>query len=129
MSRSRIALLRLIAMRFEGNSPDHIVSDLRKFAEELEARTVDGRVNDAAQQRRVERQRTLFAMLPSTSAVDQLREAIMQRAYDLMWDGDGLACDALAEFLPSKSAEEMFDAWERDWLGETADKSRFFKGG
>lgn len=113
-NRSRIHMLRVTAMRFEGNAPPAMVETLRKFAQELEARHADGRCNCAEEDRRIERQRTLFNTLPSSDAVDRLKEAMMQRAYDMLWDGDGLACDVLLEFLPSQAAEEILSAWESD---------------
>jgi len=101
-----------------------LVKTLRTLARELEARHADGRTHSAAEQKRVERQRTLFNMLPSCGAADRLKEAIMQRAYDLMWDGDAQACDALIEFLPSKDAEEVLNAWEND-QDDSAPKSKW----
>lgn len=95
-----------------------MIDMLRLSAQELEARQADGRTHDAAEERRIEIQRTLFAMLPSSNATDRLREAMMQRAYDLMWNGDGLATDALLEFLPSECADQVLDAWENDLDGD-----------
>ena len=37
-------------------------------------------------------------MLPSCNATDRLKEAMLQRAYDLLWDGDCMGADALAAF-------------------------------
>ncbi len=123
-SRSRIHMLRVTAMRFEGNAPSTMVETLRKFAQELEAREVDGRTHSLQEEKRIERQRTLFAMLPPSHATDRLKEAMMQRAYDLMWNGDGLATDAILEFLPSKDAEAVLNAWEND-LDDNNPKSRW----
>ena len=113
-NRSRIHLLRVTATRFEGNAPPEAVKTLRTLARELEARQADGRTHNAQEDKRFERQRTLFAMLASSDATDRLKEAMMQRAYDLIWDGDGQACDALLEFLPSNDADAILDAWEKD---------------
>lgn len=67
--------------------------------------------------RRVERQRTLFNMLPDTAALDRLKQAMLDRAWDLL-DGGGLegaeAADALLEFLPSKDAESLLNEFFRD---------------
>jgi hypothetical protein len=123
-NRSRIHLLRVTASRFEDNAPAKLVETLRTFAQELEAREADGRNHNANEERRIERQRTLFAMLPSCNAADWLKEAMMQRAYDLMWNGDGFASDALLEFLPSKDAEIVLSAWENDQDGNNP-PSRF----
>lgn len=124
-NRSRIHMLRVTAMRFEGNAPPEMVKTLRTFARELEARKVDKRFEDAGEEKRIERQRTLFAMLPSSHAVDRLKEAMMQRAYDLLWEGDGNGCDALLEFLPSKESDEILNAWENDQDYNTTPKSRW----
>jgi len=114
-NRSRTHMLRVLAMRMDGTStPDKLVDVVRKVAQELEAREADGRTHNPEDEKRIERQRTLFATLPDTGAVDALKEAMMQRAYDLMWDGDGLACDAIAEFLPPAAADEVFNAWDND---------------
>lgn len=94
-----------------------LIADLRKAAAQEAEKRADGRFYTPEEEKRVERQRTLFAMLPSCNATDRLKERMLQRCYDLMWDGDGLAADALAEFLPSKDVERMFDAWENDQIG------------
>lgn len=49
---------------------------------------------------------------------DRLRAAMRQRIYDLMWDGDSLGADAIAEFIPSSDADEAFAAWEHDIEGK-----------
>ena len=49
-------------------------------------------------------------MLPSSNSTDRLKEAMLQRAYDLLWDGDTDGCDALIEFLPSDDVTKMLDA-------------------
>ena len=123
-NRSQIHLLRVLAARFELDAPQAVTKAIRNYAEELEDRRLDGRDFNAAEKKRVEHQRTLFNFLPDSNATDRLREAMMQRAYDLIWDGDGMGCDALLEFLPSDSAEEILNAWEND-LDEEAPKSRF----
>jgi hypothetical protein len=71
-----------------------------------------------AETRRIERQRTLFAMLGDTSAKERLKETMLQRAYDLMCEGQPAACDALCEFLPEKDADAMGNAWLDDQCGE-----------
>lgn len=68
--------------------------------------------------RRIERQRTLFAMVSDASAKDRLKEAMLQRAYDLMCEGHPEACDALCEFLPEKEADMMMNAWLDDQTDE-----------
>jgi hypothetical protein len=64
--------------------------------------------------KRVERQRTLFNVLPDSAAVTKLKDAMLQRAYDLLWDGDCAGCDALTEFLPSIDVDQMLNAWRDD---------------
>lgn len=125
-NRSRIHMLRVLAMRLaDTRAPENMVAVLRKASEELEAREADGRTGSAEEQRRIEQQRTLFNMLPSCGATDRLCEAMMQRAYDLMWNGDGLATDAILEFLPSAAADEVLNAWESDVVDDDKSKSRF----
>ena len=93
---------------------------------QLEAdRRAEGRDWAHAEDRRVGRQRTLMAMVPDTRAKDDLKAAMLQRAYDLMWDGDCMACDAVAEFLPSADVEKMFQAWESDQDGQNP-RSHFY---
>ena len=126
-NRSNIHLLRMIAMRFEGRAPKDMVATVTKFAAELEARRHDKRFVPDAEIRQIERQQSLFSTLPDCAAVDRLKEAMLQRAYDLLWDGDGNGCDALLEFLPSKDGEAMLDAWMADHDDDVA-KSRFHQG-
>ena len=66
-----------------------------------------------------------MAMVPDTRAKDDLMQAMLQRAYDLMWDGDCAGTDALAEFLPSAAVEAMFQAWQSDQEGKEP-KSHFY---
>jgi hypothetical protein len=127
-NRSRIHMLTVAAARLEGDHANpKLVADIRAAAKEAATAKADGRGWTPEETRRVERQRTLFAMLPSTNATDRLKEAMLQRAYDLMWDGDGLACDALSEFLPERDVTTMFDAWENDQFPEKdRPRSRFY---
>ncbi len=123
--RSQIHMLRVMAMRFQDKAPEKLVETVRTFAQELEAREADGRTHNVQEEKRIERQRTLFAMLPPSDATDRLREAMKRRAYDLMCNGDGLATDAILEFLPSADTDEVFKAWENDQDGDEP-KSRFY---
>lgn len=63
---------------------------------------------------RIARQRNLFTFLPVSPSVEALKEGMLQRAYDLLSNGDAEACDAILEFLPSRDAERMLDAWLDD---------------
>lgn len=38
----------------------------------------------------------------------------LQRAYDVLWEGDGEACDAITASLPEQMVAAMFDAWLDD---------------
>jgi hypothetical protein len=122
-------MLTVAAARLEADhSNPKLIADLRAAAKQAAERHADGRGYDRdEEQRRIERQRTLFHALPSSSATDRLRDAMAQRAYDLMWDGDCLACDALIEFLPSDLATQMFEAWLNDQDGKNP-KSKWHGG-
>lgn len=126
--RSRIHMLTVAAARLaHDHANPQLIEDLRKAAKEAAGARAEGRGYDQDDVKRIERQRTLFAMLPSTNATDRLKEAMLQRCYDLMWDGDCMACDALAEFLPEKDVQKMFDAWESDQFPEKDQpRSRFY---
>jgi hypothetical protein len=78
------------------------------------------------EEKRIAAQRNLFTFLPPGTHKDRLMQAMLQRAYDLMWDGMCTECDALTEFLPSAEVDRMFEAWDRD---QSADqKSAFYEG-
>lgn len=130
-SRSAIHMLIVAAERTEqsGGSPD-LVQSLRKAADwraVLRAEGRDWKARAEVETKRAEKQRTLFAMLPSCNATDRLKVAMMQRAYDVLWDGDATACDALLEFIPSKEADALMDSWSRDWESD-APKSQWYGG-
>lgn len=76
------------------------------------------------EQRRIDRQRTLFNILPTCSQRDKLKNAMLQRAYDLIWDGECEACDALTEFLPSEDVGKMLDAYIDDVDPNTPEERR-----
>lgn len=128
-TRSRIHMLTVAAARLEETySNPQLVADLRKTATALSKEHAAGvRAKDeiAAEEKRIERQRTLFTMLGDTRVIDRLKAAMLQRAYDLMWDGDCTATDALVEFLPRADVERMFDAWMEDQDGKKP-KSEFY---
>lgn len=126
--RSRIHMLTVAAARLESDHANpKLVADLRTAAKEAASARAEGRGYTTDDEQRIERHRTLFTMLGSSNAIDRLKEAMMQRAYDLMWDGDCSGCDALAEFLPSKDVDKMFDAWESDQFPEKdKPRSRFY---
>lgn len=123
-------MLSVAAARLQSDGANpKLIADLQEAAKEEAKRSAEGRTWNHDEVVRVERQRTLFTMLPVASAIDRLKAAMMQRAYDLMWDGDTSGCDAIAEFLPEKDANAMFDAWLQDTtaVGE-AERSKFYQG-
>jgi hypothetical protein len=127
MVRSIVHLAHTLAKRMEiDHAPSAAVEALKFFAEDRTVRQAEKRTWSAAEEKRCERQRTLFAMLPSCNAVDRLKAAMLQRAYNLLWDGDPLGSDALLEFLPSKDVEHMHDAWAKDFDGDEP-KSEFYE--
>jgi hypothetical protein len=71
----------------------------------------------AANRLRIEKQRTLWAMTYPNAAKDRLKEAMLQRAWDLLdsgSEGGAEACDALLEFLPADDAEKLLNELFRD---------------
>lgn len=76
------------------------------------------------ERRRIDRQRTLFNVLPTCRPKDKLKNAMLQRAYDLLWDGECEACDALTEFLPSDDVTKMLDVWLDDVDPNTPEERR-----
>lgn len=121
-------MLRVAAARLEQDQANpQLVEQLKAAAKEEATKRAEGRGFGPEEEKRIERQRTLMAMLPSSAATDRLKAAMMQRAYDLMWDGDCSATDALLEFLSSSEAEKVLSAWERDQTS-TEDRSPFYDG-
>lgn len=128
--RSRVHMLNVAASRLESDHANpKLITDLREAAKAAASRIADGMGYSKEDEKRIERHRTLFAMLPSCNATDRLKDAMLQRAYDLLWDGDGLACDALLEFLPSNDIDRMFSAWDNDQsAGHDQPRSEFYEG-
>jgi hypothetical protein len=126
--RSIVHLLNVFAMRLEiDNGPKAAIEAIRLFAKDRTIRRAEHRDWNANEERRIEQQRTLFGMLPSCNATDRLKAAMLQRAYDLLWDGDCMGCDALIEFMPSKDADKMFACWSSDCDGDEP-RSDFYRG-
>lgn len=120
-------MLAVLAQRLEiEHAPADIVKALRRVTEDKAIRAAEGRAWNPQEEKRCERQRTLFAMLPSSNAADNLKAAILQRAYDLLWDGDPMGCDALTEFIPSKDVDAMLKAWASDQDGNEP-RSTFYE--
>ena len=113
--RSQIHMLTVAAARLEQDHANpKLIEDLRKAAKDLAERKAEGRAWNTEEDKRVDRQRTLFNALRISPEKVALQTAMMQRAYDLLWDGDASGCDALIEFLPSMAAEELLQAWQDD---------------
>jgi len=126
--RSRVHMLTVAAARLEeACSNPKLAADLREAAKAAAKKRAEGCDYSEEDQRRIERQRTLFVTVPDTHALGRLKDAMLQRAYDLMWDGDCLACDALAEFLPSADVDRMFEAWHNDQDPKGDKKSKFYE--
>lgn len=120
--RSRVHMFLVAAARLEADRADaKLIGDLRAAGEAEAAAVADGRGWTEADERRVERQRTRFAELADNRATDRLKQWMLQRIYDLMWDGRTEGADALAEFLPSADLDRLFAAWESDQLAKTGE--------
>lgn len=126
--RSRIHMLTVAAARLESDYANpKLVADLRQTANEFATAKAEGRGYTDADEKRIDRQRTLFAFLPSANSTDRFKAAMMQRAYDLMWEGMCTECDALLEFLPVKDADKVLQSWENDQL-PNSEKTSFYEG-
>lgn len=128
MNRSHVHMFSVAAARLEqeGANPK-LVADLRTTAKNEAMRRVEGRDYSSEDEKRIGQQRTLLAMIPDSRAKDKFVSAMLQRAYDLMWDGQCLECDAISEFLPSALVEKMFTAWNSDQMGKEP-RSAFYNG-
>lgn len=133
MTRSIVHLLNTFATRMEiDHAPKDAVKAMQLFARDrtiarAESRDIRGDQRRHEEIKRIERQRTMFAMVPDTASATRLKEAMLQRAYDCLWDGDPTACDALLEFLPEKDAEKLLDAWSNDFEAN-GERSRWYGG-
>lgn len=128
-SRSRIHMLNVAAARLESDRANpKLVLDLRSAATHLSKQKAEGCGYGPEEERRIERQRSLFSMLPSCNATDRLKNAIMQRAYDLLWEGFSTECDTLLEFLPSKDTDKVLSSWESD-QSNSGEKTEFYAPG
>lgn len=132
-SRSQIHMLHVAAARLEADHANpKLIADLREaagIAANKRARRETGNDHDADESRKqTERHRTLFNLLPNGSDKERLKAAMLQYAYDLMWDGDCGSVDAITEFLPSDDVAAMFDAWQDDQFGGKP-KSKWYDHG
>lgn len=56
----------------------------------------------------------------------QIIDAELQRAYDVLWDGDGEACDEITANLPTKDVKAMLDCWLDDQDPKNTAKSKWY---
>lgn len=115
-SRSLCHLFTVAAARLQTTGGDPVMAKALKKAGDWEAILKAESRNGFWQreQKRIDRQRTLFAMIVTSEAKSAFQRAMLQRAYDLLCDGDATACDALCEFLPSIEVDAMLSAWSQD---------------
>lgn len=119
-------MLTIAAARLEQDRANPLlVTGLREEAKRLAKLRAEGRAHTSEDEKRIARQRNLFTMLPVYDAKERLREAMLQRAYDLLWDGDSAGCDAICEFLPADDVEKMLDAWSAD-QENVGEKSKWY---
>lgn len=52
-------------------------------------------------------------------------EAELQRAYDVLWEGEAEACDEITARLPEKDVLEMLNDWLNDQCGQEP-KSKWY---
>lgn len=74
---------------------------------------------------RIASQEALWAALPDSPQKEALLDAMIDRCFDLMCDGQGAECDAIAEWLPRDRVLAMFAAWEQ-WFDGGDDATRDF---
>jgi hypothetical protein len=79
----------------------------------------------AQEQARIKRQREAFDDLPEGPIRDHLRDMMLQRAYDILCEGNGEGCDELLQFLPEDHARELLDAWLDDQISDVP-KSKWY---
>lgn len=86
-----------------------LIEEMEKIAAEYKGRD---RIFSVHQEtKRIERQRTKFAMIPDTAARDRFKDAVIARAWELLDIGQSEACDALLEFMPSADADKMLNEY------------------
>ncbi|MBS0369053.1 MAG: helix-turn-helix transcriptional regulator [Proteobacteria bacterium] len=70
------------------------------------------------QNERIALQRAIFSELRDHPKFQDVVDVMLSRCLELMHDGDGSECDAIAEWLPEDGVGAMFDRW---WLEQSAD--------
>lgn len=73
-----------------------------------------------ADQERVKDQERIWEAVPESPEKNALEDAMIDRCFDLMCEGKGEECDAIAEWLPNDRVQAMFAAWERWNAGDDA---------
>ena len=54
---------------------------------------------------------------------------MLQRAYDLLWEGNCQGCDAITDFLPKRMVRRMLDTWcEDQFEDDPAKRSSWYHG-
>lgn len=96
-------------VRQQKNVNPRLVEELEKITAAYKGR--DSVFDAFKERRRIEAQRTLFAMVPDTTSFDRLRRGMIDRAWELLDIGQCEACDALLEFVPEKDAEKMLNEY------------------
>lgn len=89
-----------------------LIAEVEKIAKDYVGR--DSVLDHHVDRKRIEAQRTFFAMLPDSRAVDAFKRALLDRAWYLLDIGQCEACDALLEFVPSADADRMLDEYFKD---------------
>src|SRR6185312_7073486 len=107
--RSIAHMLSVAAERLPAEYGDEAtVKNLRAAARAAARGRAEGRGWTPEDQKRVERQRTCLVMVPDSAAKARLERAMLQQAYNFMWDGYCQACDALTEWLSADAVDVMF---------------------
>jgi hypothetical protein len=108
-------MLTVAAARLEAEHANpKLVADLREAAGFKAGKRARFQIASPEETKRIEGQRALFNVIPDCAAFTRLKTTMLQRAYDLLWDGDCAGCDALIEFLPGADVDQMLSAWDDD---------------
>lgn len=93
---------------------------MEEIAAEYKAR--DRAFDAHADRKRIAEQRAIFAQLPEFGpgavAAENLKQAMISRAWRLLDGGESEACDALLEFLPEADADKMLNEYFFDDANE-----------
>lgn len=111
MSKGHTMDIVLAVLKQRGGNPA-LIDDFEKIVAEYEGR--DRAFDAHKDNKRIERQRTMFAMMPDSTARDRFKESVINRAWELLDAGQADACDALLEFMPSADAYRMLDEYFKE---------------